>query len=220
MPRCLPHRPARQLWYDRLHILIVQTKHDRSVKRNAVCEFNEALLDLLNTASEMIEMIGVDPSKLVGLLNDLEAEGLIVRRRDPDDRRRHIVEVSKKGRTRLAAAEPREIRGRARPPRREPCRYAGRGRGEDRLRAPTLRSRSLPHSAQRRHAASREGPSRDRAVRDEGRADRSPRGGATHGGDPDARGLEAPTTRRRSRSPRDPNRLSSDRSRGAGSCRR
>jgi MarR family transcriptional regulator, lower aerobic nicotinate degradation pathway regulator len=53
----------------------------------------------------LIDSIGVDPSKLVGLLNDLEAEGLIVRRRDPDDRRRHIVEVSKKGRTQLAAAE-------------------------------------------------------------------------------------------------------------------
>jgi DNA-binding MarR family transcriptional regulator len=53
----------------------------------------------------LIESIEVDPSKLVGLLNDLEAEGLIVRRRDPEDRRRHIVEVSKEGRTRLAAAE-------------------------------------------------------------------------------------------------------------------
>jgi DNA-binding MarR family transcriptional regulator len=53
----------------------------------------------------LIDSIGVDPSKLVGLLNDLEAEGLIVRRRDPEDRRRHIVEVSKEGRTRLADAE-------------------------------------------------------------------------------------------------------------------
>jgi MarR family transcriptional regulator, lower aerobic nicotinate degradation pathway regulator len=46
----------------------------------------------------------VDPSKLVGILNDLEEEGLIVRRRDPDDRRRHIVELSKEGRSRLGAA--------------------------------------------------------------------------------------------------------------------
>src|ERR687887_2735199 len=53
----------------------------------------------------LIESIGVDPSKLVGLLNDLEAEGLIVRRRDPEDRRRHIVELSKEGRAHLAAAE-------------------------------------------------------------------------------------------------------------------
>src|SRR5437773_3373755 len=53
----------------------------------------------------LIDSIGVDPSRLVGLLNDLEADGLIVRRRDPEDRRRHIVEVSKEGRARLAAAE-------------------------------------------------------------------------------------------------------------------
>jgi DNA-binding MarR family transcriptional regulator len=50
----------------------------------------------------LIETIGVDPSKLVGLLNDLEADGLIVRKRDQDDRRRHIVEVSAKGKARLA----------------------------------------------------------------------------------------------------------------------
>ena len=53
----------------------------------------------------LIDSIGVDPSKLVGLLNDLEEEGLIVRRRDPDDRRRHIVEPSKEGRARLAAGK-------------------------------------------------------------------------------------------------------------------
>jgi DNA-binding MarR family transcriptional regulator len=52
----------------------------------------------------LIESIGVDPSKLVGLLNDLEAEGLIARRRDADDRRRHIVELSKEGRARMVAA--------------------------------------------------------------------------------------------------------------------
>ena len=45
----------------------------------------------------LIDTIGVDPSKLVGLLNDLEAEGLIVRKRDPEDRRRHMVEDSAQG---------------------------------------------------------------------------------------------------------------------------
>jgi DNA-binding MarR family transcriptional regulator len=43
--------------------------------------------------------------RLVGVLNDLEAEGLVSRRRDPVDRRRHIVEMSDLGRARLAAAE-------------------------------------------------------------------------------------------------------------------
>jgi DNA-binding MarR family transcriptional regulator len=53
----------------------------------------------------LIETVGVDPSKLVGLLNDLEADGLIVRKRDPEDRRRHIVEVSAKGSARLETAK-------------------------------------------------------------------------------------------------------------------
>src|SRR5689334_292027 len=54
---------------------------------------------------DLVETIGVDASKLVGLLNDLEADGLIVRRRDPEDRRRHIVEVSPKGSARLEDAK-------------------------------------------------------------------------------------------------------------------
>ena len=39
----------------------------------------------------------LDPSNVVGLLNELEERGLISRRRDPADRRRHIVEVSATG---------------------------------------------------------------------------------------------------------------------------
>lgn len=53
----------------------------------------------------LIEAVGVDPSKLVGVLNDLEEEGLVVRRRDPEDRRRHIVEISDEGRAKIEAAE-------------------------------------------------------------------------------------------------------------------
>jgi len=39
----------------------------------------------------------VDPTNLVAILNELEQRGFATRRRDPQDRRRHIVEVSKKG---------------------------------------------------------------------------------------------------------------------------
>jgi DNA-binding MarR family transcriptional regulator len=39
----------------------------------------------------------VDPSVLVAMLNDLENAGLAERRRDPGDRRRHIVEISSRG---------------------------------------------------------------------------------------------------------------------------
>ncbi len=54
------------------------------------------------TQQALGEATQTDPTKLVGLLNDLERWSLIVRRRDPDDRRRHIVEISPCGRERLA----------------------------------------------------------------------------------------------------------------------
>lgn len=50
------------------------------------------------------ELLSLDPSNVVGVLNELEDRGLTVRRRDPADRRRHIVELSKAGETELAAA--------------------------------------------------------------------------------------------------------------------
>src|SRR3954467_11259093 len=37
------------------------------------------------------------PTNLVAILNELEERGFATRRRDPEDRRRHLVEVSKKG---------------------------------------------------------------------------------------------------------------------------
>ena len=42
----------------------------------------------------MIDLLGVDASNVVGVLNDLEDAGLIVRRRDRADRRRGIIEIA------------------------------------------------------------------------------------------------------------------------------
>jgi DNA-binding MarR family transcriptional regulator len=44
------------------------------------------------------EGLRIDASNLVGLLNELDDMGLVVRRRDPADRRRHIVDLAPKGR--------------------------------------------------------------------------------------------------------------------------
>jgi DNA-binding MarR family transcriptional regulator len=52
----------------------------------------------------LADRVGVDPTKLVGLLNDLEGQRLVLRRRDPVDRRRHIVENSPEGEARVDAA--------------------------------------------------------------------------------------------------------------------
>jgi DNA-binding MarR family transcriptional regulator len=46
--------------------------------------------------------LSLDPSNVVGLLNELEERGLITRRRDRADRRRHIVSLSAGGEGELA----------------------------------------------------------------------------------------------------------------------
>lgn len=47
----------------------------------------------------LAERLEVDPSVLVGILNDLEGDGLAERRRDPADRRRHNVAITTAGST-------------------------------------------------------------------------------------------------------------------------
>jgi DNA-binding MarR family transcriptional regulator len=49
------------------------------------------------TQQSLCGQLHLDPTNLVAILNDLEQRGYATRRRDPQDRRRHIVEVSKKG---------------------------------------------------------------------------------------------------------------------------
>lgn len=57
------------------------------------------------TQQSLAGLLSVDRTNLVGLLNDLETDGLIARRRDADDRRRHLVELTPAGEARLGEAE-------------------------------------------------------------------------------------------------------------------
>src|SRR3954451_10114861 len=53
---------------------------------------------------ELLTHMGIDPSILVTLLNPLEADGLVARERDPADRRRHLVTLTRAGERQLAVS--------------------------------------------------------------------------------------------------------------------
>jgi DNA-binding MarR family transcriptional regulator len=52
----------------------------------------------------LADSLRLDPTNVVGLLNELEDRLLVTRRRDPADRRRHIVALSRRGEDELCVA--------------------------------------------------------------------------------------------------------------------
>ncbi len=68
------------------------------------------LLSYLNSGApalqqQLCEALWLDANNCVLLLNELEDLGYVQRRRDPADRRRHVVELTDAGRTALERAE-------------------------------------------------------------------------------------------------------------------
>jgi MarR family transcriptional regulator, lower aerobic nicotinate degradation pathway regulator len=97
-------RTQSSLFVDALEPLGMRPKH--------FALLNLADLSEGSSQQELGRQLGLDSSGLVSVIDDLEAQGLVERRRDAADRRRYAIHLTRAGRTKLSRArEAVKLRG-------------------------------------------------------------------------------------------------------------
>ena len=94
----------------RLGFAAKDRSHD-AFQGTGLSAFHFAVLALLEedpreTQAVIADALGYDRSHIVRLLDELEERDLVVRKRDPEDRRRHVVKMTAEGKKALASPAP------------------------------------------------------------------------------------------------------------------
>src|SRR3954462_5138148 len=81
-------------------------KSHQAFEGTGLSAFHYAVLALLEedpreTQAQIADALGYDRSLIVRLLDELEERDLVIRKRDPGDRRRHVVKLTPAGRSML-----------------------------------------------------------------------------------------------------------------------
>jgi len=113
---CLPLGPPPRAMHDRLGLLLVRTgEHLVQQAQEALATIGLdprdyvalALLegDQPRSQAELAQLLGKAPAIVVDIVDALESRGLARRDRDPSDRRRSVVGITKDGRAALRRAD-------------------------------------------------------------------------------------------------------------------